>query len=87
MNPMALNSESAQRGDGMTRIDRFEGDIAVLETDEGMLDIRRDELPDDAREGDILIQGRSGWITDKEATAARRSAMKNKLRRRIRRND
>ena len=71
----------------MTRIDRFEGDIAVLETDEGMLDIRRDELPDDAKEGDILIQGRSGWITDKEATAARRSAMKNKLRRRIRRND
>ncbi|NLT09780.1 MAG: DUF3006 domain-containing protein [Ruminococcus sp.] len=71
----------------MTRIDRFEGDIAVLETDEGMLDIRRDELPDDAREGDILIQGRSGWITDKKATAARRSAMKNKLRRRIRRND
>ncbi|HRR76302.1 MAG TPA: DUF3006 domain-containing protein [Ruminococcus sp.] len=71
----------------MTRIDRFEGDMAVLETDEGMLDIRREELPEDAREGDILIYGKNGWQADKKATAARRSAMKNKLRRRIRRND
>lgn len=71
----------------MTIIDRFEGDIAVLETDDGMLDISRAELPEEASEGDVLIRGENGWIVDKAAAADRRSAMKNKLRRLIRKND
>lgn len=35
-------------------IDRFEGDIAVVEADETMLDIPRSQLPAEAQEGDVL---------------------------------
>ena len=71
----------------MTILERFEGDIAVLETENGILNIPGHQLPKDAREGDILVRSENGWMTDKAATAARRAAMKNKLRRRIRKND
>ena len=35
-------------------VERFEGDIAVCETDSGFIDIPRDRLPSDCREGDIV---------------------------------
>ena len=38
----------------MLIIDRFEGDFAVIETDEGMINIPRSDLPTGAKEGDIL---------------------------------
>ena len=38
----------------MLIIDRFEGDFAVIETDNGMLNVPRSELPTGAKEGDIL---------------------------------
>ena len=38
----------------MLIIDRFEGDFAVVETDMGMMNIPKSELPTDAREGDVL---------------------------------
>ena len=38
----------------MLIIDRFEGDFAVIETDNGMIDIPRSELPTGAKEGDVL---------------------------------
>lgn len=62
-------------------IDRFEGDIAVVETDSGMLDIVRDLLPENASEGDVIVQTDGGYIIDEQATAERRKAIAERLRR------
>ena len=56
-------------------IDRFEGDVAVLETPDGMVDVLRSFLPAGAREGDALRwvedeDGTAGYQVDHEATAA-----------------
>ena len=45
-------------------IDRFEGDYAVLETDEGMISIHRAQLPSYAKEGDIVTYGSGGFTVD-----------------------
>jgi len=39
----------------MLIIDRLEGDFAVVETDNDMINIPRSELPDGAKEGDVLL--------------------------------
>jgi len=39
----------------MLIIDRFESDFAVVETDSGIINISRSELPSGAKEGDILL--------------------------------
>lgn len=62
-------------------IDRFEGDIAVVETDSGMLDIVRDLLPENTSEGDVIVQTDGGYIIDEQATAERRKAIAERLRR------
>ena len=38
----------------MLIIDRFEGDFAVVETKNGMINIPKTDLPASAKEGDIL---------------------------------
>ena len=38
----------------MLIIDRFEGEYAVVETDKGMINIPRADLPTGAKEGDAL---------------------------------
>jgi len=61
----------------MLTIDRFEGDYAVVETSENMIDIPRSELPADAKEGDLLR-----LVVDADATKARKEkigAMMNNL--------
>lgn len=68
----------------MTVIDRFEDSVAVLETDDGMIDISRDLLPADAKEGDVLLRSGDGYSVDKQATEKRREEMRgryNRLRR------
>lgn len=65
----------------MIIIDRIEGRIAVLETDEGIVEISADELPSDAAEGDILINFDGEWRIDREATEQRRALVSNKLKR------
>jgi len=64
----------------MAVIDRFEGDYAVLETDEGMTDIHRGHLPGAAREGDVLIYSCGGWSIDRKATEERRRANSDRLK-------
>jgi len=60
-------------------IDRFEGKYAVCETeDKNMVNIERSELPDGAREGDVIIQTPAGYRLDKEQTAKRKERI-NKL--------
>jgi hypothetical protein len=44
----------------MLIIDRFEGEYAICECDDGnMIQIRRDLIAADAREGDVLIPGQN----------------------------
>lgn len=50
-------------------IDRFEGRYAVVEIDGVMKNIRRQSIPPEAREGDVLVLVRRRWQVDREATA------------------
>ncbi len=59
----------------MEIIDRFEAELAVVETEDGMLHIPRTLLPADAAEGDVLRRTENGWETDAEATRARREKL------------
>ena len=56
-------------------IERFEGDLAVIETPEGLIDVPRAELPRRAREVDVLrvTRRREGGVryrVDRDATRA-----------------
>lgn len=69
----------------MIIIDRFEGDIAVLETDGGMINVDRRLIPADSAEGDVLRFENGAYVCDINATETRRAAVRekfNKLRRR-----
>lgn len=65
----------------MIIIDRFEGNYAVLETDNGIMNVDRSCIPCEAREGDVLYQVREGYCIDREATQARRAAMVSRFNR------
>ena len=67
----------------MTRyvLDRFEGDRAVVEDENGsMHSIDRSLLPD-AREGDALVESDGRWTVDPERTQALRDAVRQRLKR------
>ena len=66
-------------------IDRFEGSLAVIETESGMVTLRREQLPKEAAEGDILVFADGRYTVDKKAAAERRSAVHEKLKKLIRR--
>lgn len=53
-------------------IDRFEGELAVIEFEDGYKNIPRQMLPDEAREGDVLVLQDEHWIIDSEATYRRK---------------
>ena len=44
----------------MIILDRLEETLAVLETDDGMVNVPRELLPADVREGDVLRQAADG---------------------------
>ena len=61
----------------MLIIDRFEGDFAVVETSNGIVNIPRTDMPPAAQEGDVLVLD-----LDKTGTEARKeriNGMMNKL--------
>lgn len=65
----------------MKSIDRFEGDIAIIDDDGKLYGMRRDMLPSDAAEGDIIAAGEHGNITiQKEATDAWRLSLRQRLK-------
>lgn len=69
-------------------IDRFEGDFVVVETESGMTDILRSQLPENAEEGDVIYFEDGVYIIDEEATADRRKLMAERFHRLMRyRND
>ncbi|MDE6780303.1 MAG: DUF3006 domain-containing protein [Ruminococcus sp.] len=65
----------------MTVIDRFENNTAVIEIDGVMTEINRSELPENAREGDVIIRSDGIWIIDAAATEQRRSEMLELMKR------
>lgn len=71
----------------MIIIDRFEGETAVLETDEGMINAERAVLPHGVKEGDVLRFENGVYICDIDATEARRAAVREKFSRLRRRNN
>ena len=53
----------------MLIVDRIEGGFAVCEDDGGeMRDISLAELPEEVREGDVLVPGPEGYRVDAEET-------------------
>lgn len=58
----------------MLTIDRFEGDFAVVETSNGMVNIPKADLPNDSKEGDILT-----IMVDKNATTNRKKNIENMM--------
>lgn len=61
----------------MIIIDRFEGDIAVVEYKGKKYDIPRAWLPVGAKEGDVLVVT---LVVDEEATTRRRKVMERKVK-------
>ncbi len=53
-------------------IDRFEGDLVVIEINEEMIDVPRENIPSDAREGDVLIVNGNVYTIDKNETNKRK---------------
>lgn len=47
-------------------IDRFEGEFAIVEFEGTPKPMMRSELPDDAREGDILVLENNKWVVAHE---------------------
>ena len=58
-------------------VDRFEGEWAVLQDDEGQSHpVERSRLPQDIRQGDVLRQTDKGFVPDPEETARRRERVR-----------
>lgn len=49
-------------------IDRFENNLALIETSAGMVKVNIKHLPVNAREGDVLKKQGEYWIVDRAAT-------------------
>lgn len=65
----------------MIIIDRFEGNFAVLETNEGMINVERNLISDNVKEGDVLVQNGKNYLVDAAATKARRADVRKKFNR------
>jgi hypothetical protein len=59
-------------------IDRFEGDLAVCEAEDGrMVDIEKSKLPKNAEVGDILVLENGKFRVDKKETEKRRKEIED----------
>ena len=63
-------------------IDRFEGMYAVCELENGeFADVPKEDIPKEAKEGDILIKTDNGYCVEKEETEAKRKEIKQRMNR------
>lgn len=60
-------------------VDRIEGDFAIVEHGEEMLEIPLSELPENVREGDVLIRMNGGYSLYNVLSAEKRTEMAEKL--------
>ena len=61
-------------------LDRIENGIAVIEADGEMLNIPAEQLPNGAKEGDVLRMDGESISVDEQATASRKEAMRRRLK-------
>lgn len=63
-------------------IDRFEGDIAVLEDRNTgkMLDVKKEDLPENIKEGDILDKINGKYTVNPEKTLESKERIKDKMK-------
>lgn len=59
----------------MIILERIEGKIAVLETDQGMIQVPLANMPEGCKEGDVLIQVGNSYQIDGEATQKRKEKL------------
>jgi len=61
-------------------IDRFEGNYAVCETEEKkFIDIPKFDIPEGAKEGDILTKTDNGYSIEKAETKEKREEIKKRM--------
>lgn len=61
-------------------IDRFEGDIAICETEDGgNIDVARKLIPDDVHEGEVIEEINGVYTALPKETEARRQRIRNML--------
>lgn len=63
----------------MIILDRYEGDYAVIEVDNQIINIDRNLLEEGLAEGDVLVLKQGRYYKDKEATSARRKYMADRF--------
>ena len=69
----------------MLIIDRFEGETAVCESENGFLSLPKGKILGEAKEGDVLIPKGEQFIVDKEETNRRREEAAAKLKKLLQR--
>ena len=57
-------------------VDRFEGDVAVIEIDGKTRDVPRSQLAEDVKENDVVEWADGKWIKNAEATRQRTERIK-----------
>lgn len=63
-------------------IDRFEGKYAICELENGeFIDVSKADIPQEAKEGDILTKTDNGYCVDKTATETKREEIKQRMNR------
>ena len=61
-------------------IDRFEGEYAICEDeDRNMVSVKRHDLPDDAREGDVIVYDGENFTIDRDEASRRKERIKRKM--------
>lgn len=61
-------------------IDRFEGEYAVCENEDGkFVDILKSKLPDNAKQSDIIIKTNIGYEISEKETQIAKDRIKSKL--------
>lgn len=65
----------------MIILERFEGSKALIETDGEILAISRSLVPEDAREGDMLVFLNGRYAVDRMTTQQRREEISSRLKR------
>ncbi len=61
----------------MLILERFEGNIAIIEDDDIHFEVEKEKLSDDVKEGDVLILCDDIYCTDIIETQKRRNKIKN----------
>jgi len=64
----------------MIIVDRIEGEFAICEQGENIIEIPLSLVPPSPSEGDVLVKKGGLYFKDRAATARRRAEIKEKLR-------